>query len=174
LAITVVSDESAPGSFAVAMLTRPVWPGLRVRSPAGKLALGVDVRADGSALTWWPAHGLAIVDARPLADLLPVPSWIVAAVNPPPPRPLGPPPVLAEGYARAALLRSIGEVARAPEGRRNATLNAVAYGLARLIGPTLGEADIRTALVPAAEAAGLPQHEAEATIASALRARGSA
>ncbi|WP_144185751.1 bifunctional DNA primase/polymerase [Elioraea rosea] len=149
------------------------WPGGKVPSPAGKLALGVDVRGDGSALTWWPAHGGDVVRDMPLDGLPLFPGWVLDAITPPPPPPL-PPTRLAvsDRYAAAALERAIVAVATAAEGTRNSTLNREAHGLARLVGPVLTARDIAAALIPAAQAAGLQPHETMLTVSSALRARG--
>lgn len=149
------------------------WPGGRVPSPAGKLARGVDVRGDGSALTWWPAHGGAVLRDVPLGALPLFPGWLLDAITPPPPPPLpAARPAVSDRYAAAALERAIVAVARAGEGMRNATLNREAHGLARLVGPALTARDIAAALIPAAAAAGLQPRESMLTISSALRARG--
>jgi Bifunctional DNA primase/polymerase, N-terminal len=47
-------------------------PGLR--SSAGKIAPGVDVRADGGFVIWWPREGFSVDDA-PLAEW---PDWLLA------------------------------------------------------------------------------------------------
>ena len=41
---------------------------------ANRVASGVDVRADGGYIIWWPAAGLPLVDNGPVADW---PSWVV-------------------------------------------------------------------------------------------------
>ena len=75
-------------------------------------------------------------------------------------------------YLAAALRRAEEEVATAPEGRRNTTLNAAAYGLTRLVPRGLSATDLVEAMVLAANRAGLPLAEITRTVRSALRAGG--
>jgi hypothetical protein len=76
-------------------------------------------------------------------------------------------------YINAALRRAAQQVACAPEGCRNDTLNREAHALARFI--ETGDLDaliIGRTLAEAALAAGLARREIVATLASAFRARG--
>lgn len=66
------------------------------------------------------------------------------------------------------LTESCRQVAGAPEGQRNDTLNHVAYSLGRLIPKWLDEATVADALLTAAHAAGLGGIEASNTIRSGL------
>ena len=46
-----------------------------IRNSAGKLAPGVDIRADGGWIVWWPAMGLKAVGE--IEEATPVPDWVV-------------------------------------------------------------------------------------------------
>jgi KaiC/GvpD/RAD55 family RecA-like ATPase len=75
-----------------------------------------------------------------------------------------------QGYAEAALARECDDVARAPQGQRNHTLNAAAFSLGQLVaGGALGRDRVVDALMGAARQVGLGQQETERTIASGLR-----
>jgi hypothetical protein len=145
-----------------------------LRCSAGKLTLGIDVRAVGGYIIDWSATGLPVRDA-PLA---PWPGFLLDQLRPPPPaaRPTITLPRGAEAgrrYALAALRNAVGRVASAPIGTRNAELNRETFGLARLVGlGALTPATVAGAMAHAGLAAGLTQFEVERTIASALRARG--
>ncbi len=74
-------------------------------------------------------------------------------------------------YGRAALEREAGRVVLAPVGARHDTLNRAASAIGRLVAG--GEIDVEeaaSALLVAAERAGLTRREAERTLASGLRA----
>ena len=76
-------------------------------------------------------------------------------------------------YAIAALRNAVGRVATARQGTRNYTLNTECYGIARFIADGhLTAAEIANSLAVAARQAGLPPHETECTLKSALRAGG--
>jgi hypothetical protein len=150
-----------------------------LRCSAGKLALGVDVRADGGYVVWWPAAGLPVLCDAPLA---PWPQWLLDALAPPRPAPA--PRNTAEWtppsdyrarsrYASAALQNAIERVARASVGGRNAVLNREAYGIGRFIaGGLLDAQEVADALAAAAVATGLLPLEIERTLRSAFSARG--
>ncbi len=148
-------------------------PGLR--NSAGKIAPGVDVRADGGYVIWWPACGLPVPNDMPIA---PWPEWLLQILTPPPKlRPAVPRTDFKGGstYANAALRHAIQAVACAGEGTRNETLNREAFSLARFI--STGDLPVQViakALATAALAAGLTSREITATLTSALRARGNA
>jgi hypothetical protein len=50
-----------------------------VRCSAGKIALGVDTRADGGYVIWWPATGLPVLSDAPIA---PWPEWLLESFRP--------------------------------------------------------------------------------------------
>ena len=145
-------------------------PGLRCS--VSSIALGVDVRAEGGSIIYWPAAGFQVLSDAPLADW---PSWLA-----PPPKPAPEPPTLptfkgettARRYAEVAMRRAIIEVASAPPGTRNASLNRATYSLLRLVETGAVTArEIAGAMAHAGIAAGLDVREVEATITSALRSR---
>ncbi len=147
-------------------------PGLR--NSAGKLAPGVDVRADGGYVVWWPATGLPVSDPKTLAEW---PSWVLEGLMPPPapPRPAALPLRTGRGYVAAAVERACRCVAAAGEGTRNHKLNSETYSLARFIATgELSGLEVSSVMARAALDAGLDAREVERTIASALRARGAA
>jgi hypothetical protein len=88
-----------------------------LKCSAGKIAPGVDVRAEGGYILWWPAAGLPVLSDAPIT---PWPDWLVPTpVTPPvrlPPRVHDLRPILhrAHGIVRT--------VALAPAGERNAVL----------------------------------------------------
>jgi hypothetical protein len=47
-----------------------------IRNSANLIAPGVDVRATGGYIVWWPAHGGTVLDFLPLAKLPPWPGWL--------------------------------------------------------------------------------------------------
>ena len=148
-----------------------------LRCWAGRPVPGVDGRADGGYVVWWPATGERVMCGAPLA---PWPEWLLGELIPPTAtRPAWPPatdmpgPECGSHYSRAALRHATDRVARAPVGARNSTLNAEAFGLGRLVAAGLLDIqDVADTLAAAAIAAGLAPGEVEATLRSALAARG--
>lgn len=146
-------------------------PGLR--NSAGKIAAGVDVRATGGYIAWWPACGLPVTAADALA---PWPRWILDKLIVRPARPpIELPPVIhAESrYVAAAIAAGVNAVRRAAEGTRNETLNRECFALARFVtGGAITARDLAVELAGAAALAGLQEREIVSTLASAFRARG--
>ena len=152
-------------------------PGLRCWT--GRPVVGIDARSDGGYVIWWPATGLPVLSDAPPA---PWPEWLLDELSPPsapaPPavwNPLGSPTRYraASRYASAALQHAADRVALAPTGSRNATLNAQAYGIGRLVAAELLDGqEVADTLAMAAVAAGLAPQEIARTLGSALRARG--
>jgi hypothetical protein len=151
-------------------------PGLTCST--SKIARGVDVRADGGYIIWWPGAGYPVLED---AGIQPWPEWLMSLLEPTPVAP-------AVAISRRALAmrrpdlrptldRSLGlirSVARAAEGDRNKLLfwaanrtrDMVASGE---IGHHAGM-QVLDALREAAAHAGLAQHEIDRTITSAMRA----
>ena len=152
-------------------------PGLRCWT--GRPVVGIDARSDGGYVIWWPATGLPVLSDAPPA---PWPEWLLDELSPPsapaPPavwNPLGCPTRyrVASRYASAALQHAADRVTLAPTGSRNATLNAQAYGIGRLVAAGLLDGqEVADTLAMAAVAAGLAPQEIARTLGSALRARG--
>lgn len=143
-----------------------------MHNSAGRIAPGVDVRAAGGYVIWWPAAGLAVDHPDSLA---PWPAGLLALLLPPPrPRTIAAPIAVPDRYIRAAVERGCERIRQAPQGSRNSTLNSEAYALARLIGSALGERELVATLAEAAAAAGLPPREIASTLNSALGARSAA
>jgi hypothetical protein len=144
-------------------------PGLR--NSAGLLGAGVDIRAAGGYVVWWPAAGLSVEDPTIIADW---PPWISDRLEAPRnSRPVDLPTVRGNGYASAALRHAVQAVGRAVPGNRNDILNREAFGLSRFaLAGDLDAQHIANALATAGIAAGLPEREVAATLRSALRAAG--
>jgi hypothetical protein len=147
-----------------------------LRNSAGKLAHGVDVRADGGYIVWWPAAGYPVTALRTLAEW---PEWLLEQLLTPPspaPRPFASVPTEdgTRRYALAALRSAVERVAGAWEGGRNHALNIECFSLARFVPDKLGADELADALAIAARYAGLSARETAATLASALRAGSSA
>ena len=144
--------------------------------PLGDIAPGIELRGDGASAIYWPAAGLPILsDAVPA----PLPQWLIpppkAAWTPPAAAPWAGDDHRARAYGMAALRRAIDRVATAAPGTRNQTLNAETYGLLRLTDcGGLHAGEVAEAMAHAGLAAGLGRKEIEATLRSALTARGGA
>jgi hypothetical protein len=139
-------------------------PGLR--NSAGRLARGVDTRADGGyIIVWMPQAWL--IKPQPLAD---IPAWLIKAATPPPPPVVRCDPTLSEAGARRKVAGIVGAVATAQAGQRNAIAFWGACRLAELAKQRiLAERDAIALGVEAARQAGLSPNEATRTIASAFR-----
>lgn len=165
-------------------------PGIRVKSTAGKLAPGIDVRADGGYIV---AVGSATTDGRyewrddPYPgppDLPDLPDAWIDAMNgsakpvPDPNRafttaaqPLAGVAGRTTGWVIAALRGELEAVATAPEGTRNDRLNRAAFRCGQFI--AAGVADrggVHESLHAAARRAGLSTTEADRTITSGTAA----
>lgn len=188
--LDVKNGEDGPGEWA--KLTPGLAPpALRVRTPSGglhhywlapgvrngqgSLAPGVDVRGDGG-LVVGPGSVVGggeyelLSPLVPRAELLALPADAAALLvgrrakdsTRSASTALGPVGV------EAALVREVLAVGLAAEGTRNAALNAAAYNLGQLVGPSLTADRVKDALSEAANAAGLGEDETAATVASGL------
>ena len=136
-----------------------------VRGVAGKICLGIDTRATGNFIVWWPAHGHRVIDA-PLASW---PDWLLAEFQPKP-RPSVSASTTIRFCSDGWLRGLVRKVATAPEGKRNDILFWAACRAGEAI--RNGNADegfITEALLEAALHAGLDRHGAQATIQSGLQ-----
>ena len=150
-------------------------PGLTCST--SRICRGVDVRADGGYIIWWPAAGLPVLQD---SGIRPWPEWLMPLLEPVPVAP-------AVSIARRALAmrrqdlqptlhRSLGlirSVARATEGDRNKLLFWAANRTRDMVAS--GEVghhagmEVLDALREAAAHAGLTRHEIDRTITSAMR-----
>jgi Bifunctional DNA primase/polymerase, N-terminal len=116
------------------------WPGYYVKTVAGRLAPGIDIRGDGGSLllppgpgrTWDPILG-------PGTQLAPFPEWAVIPETGATRASLIRPPVLGPGgglsnYGEAALDSAVENVMHAPQGQQEQTLNGEAFALGTLAG----------------------------------------
>jgi len=135
-----------------------------LRCSASRIACGVDVRANGGYIIWWPATGLRVLREAPLADW---PQWLLddltSSLQPPP----APRIVVPDTHALAQLVRLI---ARAPEGERNSLTFWAACRAGEMVASGLLDADSAAAVIAeAAICAGLTRSEAERTARSGVR-----
>jgi hypothetical protein len=145
-----------------------------LKCSASKICRGVDVRADGGYIIWWPGAGFPVPCEGPIA---PWPDWLTEALNPPPP----PLPTAARRFvgrvnSPIALNKCLGlarKVAEALEGERNRVLFRATCRAKDMI--TTGELDqvaggqLVDVLHAAAIRSGLNPRETILTIKSALR-----
>jgi hypothetical protein len=143
-----------------------IGPKLDTRGAGGFVILPPSLHPAGNRYSW-TSNGAELVEA---------PSWLIELVLAKPaqaaPRVERQHPTrTATGYGRAALDAEVGKVASAPSGQRNGTLNAAAYSLGQLVaGEVLDGGEVESALLDAANAAGLTDGEARATIRSGMSA----
>jgi hypothetical protein len=111
-------------------------PGLR--NSAGKIAPGVDIRADGGYIVWWPAHRLEVRSPDLALDKLP--SWpdvllssladqLIAKASRPIVRMAG----RVSPYGAAAMNEAAIRIFNAPNGEQNDVLNRECYGVGQLV-----------------------------------------
>jgi len=134
-----------------------------LRCSTSKIARGVDVRADGGYIIWWPAAGLPVLRDIPPA---PWPNWLLDLLKPakpPPPRRVVIPDDL-------QVRRVLACVTAAQPGERNciAFLAACRFGEMAASG-LLSEGDALALIVDAAMSTGLSHREALAAARSDLK-----
>lgn len=150
-------------------------PGARLANSAGMLGPLIDTRAWGGYVVapGSTVNGRAYEVIGP-APVTPLPSWLLDALTPEPPRPAVPVHVSTarQGGRRAAdvaLQRETTAVAGAAEGHRNAQLLRSARAVGRFVAwGDLPRHLVEEAFQGAGEAVGLPTAECRATIRSAL------
>jgi hypothetical protein len=139
-----------------------------LRCSGSRIARGVDVRADGGYIIWWPAVGLPLMLDAPLADW---PQWLLDILIPPS-QPMAPRIVVPDTHALGQIVR---RVARSHEGERNAIAYWAACRAGEMVASGLLDADTAAAvIVEAAKLSGLSDSEAERTVRSGIRKTGGA
>lgn len=130
---------------------------------------GIDGRADGGYILWWPVAGYPIVTDAPLAKW---PGWLLEEITPRHPEKVISEATGALDDRRLAGLARV--VASAGEGQRNQFLFWAACRIAEAErAGNLESLDFAQAvLVEAASRAGLPHTEATRTVRSAMRGAG--
>ena len=158
-----------------------------IGNSAGKLAPGIDVRAQGGYVVAPPSvvggNRYTVREDRPVAV---APSWLVELLAPPAPilprdwkdkkgrsTYRTPPYASGRSYAEAALEAECQAVADAPVGTRNDALNRAAFSLGQLVVAVepdmrLDEQVVRERLYATAVLVGLEPAEVKATIQSGL------
>jgi hypothetical protein len=137
-----------------------------LRNSAGKVAPGIDVRAEGGYIVWWPANGREVRDI----ELREWPLWLLPSLMTPPVPPPPPYPKAARQITDRAIDGVVRTVAMAPEGQRNAITYWAAHRLRECVAQgKLAEGLARDLLIEAAARAGLTSREASLTFASAMR-----
>lgn len=140
-----------------------------LRNSAGRIAPGIDVRAEGGYLIYWPGAGLPVLSDAPLVEW---PEWLTPPPQPAPassPNAAGPRPAEHIEAQLAGLVRTI---TAAPQGERNSSLFWAASRMADIITQgQLSKPHAEAVLIEAASRVGLDHIEAARTIASAITRR---
>ena len=138
-------------------------PGLRCS--VSKLAKGVDIRAHGGYVIWWPAGAYAVLCA---AEIAPWPDWVLSRLTNPEAQRLA--VVLRKKSThRPGLSRLAAKVATSTEGARNIALFSASCRAAEGTATASDFAFACAVLQTAARRAGLEQAEIIRTIYSACR-----
>jgi hypothetical protein len=130
-----------------------------VSNTQGKLCRGIDTRGEGGYVISWFAAGLECLDHTPPQ---PFPDWLFHALTYRPPAPLSAARSINPDRAIDGVLRRLAE---AQEGERNGMLF---WAACRLTEHRIGRAETEALLLPIARGIGLTDHEARATIKSAM------
>lgn len=137
---------------------------------AGRLAPGVDVRADGGYAINWFAAGFPCLDHTPPA---PWPAWLLAELIPKRKPTLHPSRPIGRGRSDCAIDGALQSIATATEGQRNTIVHWAACRLGeRVHAGHIGAGEAETLLISAGIAAGLAEREVRATVRSGLRRAG--
>ena len=139
-----------------------------MRCSAGKIALGVDTRAAGGYVIWWPAAGLPVLCDAPPALW---PAWLIEGFRPKPRLPADRPVTrIPDQRFLAELVRLI---AGAREGERNSLTFWCACRAGEMVASGLLSAAAAVAVIAeAATRAGLSRSEAERTAWSGIARTG--
>jgi energy-coupling factor transporter ATP-binding protein EcfA2 len=149
--------------------------GQRIRNTAGRLASGIDTRGDGGYVVAPPSvHPSGSIYEWLARGNVTMPDWLAQRLVKQQPARVPMPDISLQGttpYGQRALEQEITSVALAVEGTRNDTLNKAAFSLGQLVaGGEVDAHDAFNSLETAAQAAGLPQIEANKTIQSGFSA----
>jgi Bifunctional DNA primase/polymerase, N-terminal len=137
-----------------------------LRCSIGGIAAGVDVRADGGYIIWWPGVGLRVISELPIA---PWPSWLAQQLSHAR-REISPRITIPDDRALVHLIRLI---ARAREGERNKVTFWAACRAGEMVASGMLQGGTAAALIAeAATRSGLPRAEAERTARSGIRTTG--
>ena len=136
-----------------------------LKCSAGRIAVGVDVRADGGYVIWWPGIGLPVISEKPMAMW---PEWLAHNLSS---------SSRISSRIRVpddhALIHLIRVVASAREGERNKLTFWAACRAGEMVASGMLNADAAAALIAeAATRSGLPRPEAERTVWSGIRTTG--
>jgi hypothetical protein len=138
-----------------------------MRCSAGKIAVGVDTRASGGYVIWWPAAGLPVISHAPPA---PWPGWILTTFRP---RPQPQSASIVRVPDERFLVKLVQMVAGATEGERNSLTFWAACRAGEMVAEGLLSADTAVAVIAeAATRCGLLRAEAEKTARSGVSAGG--
>jgi hypothetical protein len=138
-----------------------------VRCSAGRIAAGVDVRATGGYIIWWPAAGFPVLSDAPCA---PWPEWVRILLRPSRQAVARGKVVVPDDVMLTSLVRL---VAAARPGERNNLTFWAACRAGEMAASGMLRAEIAAAVIAeAATRAGLPFTEAERTAWSGVRATG--
>jgi hypothetical protein len=144
--------------------------GIDTRGEGGYVLLPPSVLADGKTYTWE-------ISPREYTPA-PLPTTLIGLLANPEPCQRGDVSGLqlvdtdrGTTYAMAALSSELEKLSTASRGTRNNTLNTAAYSLGHLVGAgLLNRAEVESQLLSVALSTGLDEREAQATVASGLRA----
>ena len=141
-----------------------------LRNSSGKVATGIDVRADGGYVVWWPMERLQTRGSIDALSEWPLWLWPSLMRAPTPPPPVYPKRTASRAASLPAIAGLIRTVAIAPQGQRN----TIAYWAAHRMREIVSEGKIasplaREILLEAASRCGLPPNEASRTIDSGMR-----
>jgi hypothetical protein len=137
-----------------------------LRCSAGRIADGVDVRATGGYVIWWPAVGIPVLSETPTAAW---PDWLLVQLSLYP-RPANSRIKVPDGHA---LMRLVQLIVRAQAGERNNITYWAACRAGEMVASGLLGADAAAAVIAeAGTRAGLPRSEAERTARSGIHSTG--
>ena len=134
-----------------------------LRCSVGRLARGIDVRADGGYVVWWPAAGLPVLQDAPPAPWPDNLLWRLRS-KPSPPEP--PRPVVPDDRRIRKVLERL---ERAAEGERNSLTHWAACRFSEMLGLQLSYEEAHALIVASAMRTGLSYCEASRTAHSGLR-----
>ncbi len=142
-----------------------------MRCSNGQIAPGIDIKADGGYIIWWPAKNLPISNLNIIAEW---PQWLLDKLLPPPSKPMTSISTKQHSslYIQRTLEHAIVSIMNAPEGERNDTLYKKGYSLYRFVlTGELNAKEFAITLSLAALTAGLDRREIISTVTSILNGR---